>query len=772
MAGALDGIRVIDFGQWIAGPLSALLLADQGAEVIHVDPPGGPRWQVPANATLQRGKKRISLDLKNHADLSLARALVDSADVLIENFRPGVMDRLGLGWDAVRRGHDRLIYCSLPGFAADDPRAAMPAWEGVLAAATGTYASRGPAGGTRITAQPLAGADEQPRFNALPLASEFGALAAAIAIVMALIARERDGLGQYIEVPLFDAMFLAFGASGLLVNGATAGGRPADPWSGTYECRDGAMVLLNLATPRFVQRFLEATGTLDDWTTKGYLAPDRLVHDKELWARQRQDLSALLRTRTAEEWDRLATQGLFPLTRIRTSAEWMGSDHAQEAGIVVRVDDLEYGRMLQPGPAVRLQGLTRTVPLSRPPLGALSRADLLASGLPPIIRENTVASRLASALQGFRVVDTTQVLAGPTAARTLAEFGAEVIKINNPWEEGAGYRWQVHRYHTDVNRGKRSILIDLKRAEGLELLWRMVENADAFLQNLRLGVAERLGFGYEQVRAHKPDIVYLSVSAFGYGGEWQYRPGYEPNAQSIAGMQARMAGSADRPSGQPFAINDYCTGLLGAFGLGLGLLHRLRTGAGAHVETSLGHAATFLQMPYMQTFEGKSWDEPSGPAVRGWGPLQRLYRAADAWFFLGATEAQITSLTAIPGLESVQDLTGEQLEAQLEASLRAKPADEWVRLLVEAGVGAHTLGHVTQLMRDPWAVEHGLSVTRRHHDGSMITTIGPPARLSRTPTTPGRPVSPPGGDAREVLALIGMADKLNELVEKRVIALD
>ena len=203
------------------------------------------------------------------------------------------------------------------------------------------------------------------------------------------------------------------------------------------------------------------------------------------------------------------------------------------------------------------------------------------------------------------MVDTTQVLAGPTAARTLAEFGAEVIKINNPWEEGAGYRWQVHRYHTDVNRGKRSILIDLKHDEGMEILWRLVEGADAFLQNLRLGVAERLGFGYEQVKSHKPDIVYLSVSAFGYGGEWQYRPGYEPNAQSIAGMQARMAGSADRPSGQPFAINDYCTGLLGAFGLGLGLLHRLRTGEGARVETSLGHAATFLQMPYMQIYRGQ-----------------------------------------------------------------------------------------------------------------------------------------------------------------------
>ena len=89
MAGPLHGIKVIDFGQWIAGPLSALLLADQGAEVIRVDPPGGPRWQTAANATLQRGKRRIILDLKADGDLALARALIGSADVLIENFRWG-----------------------------------------------------------------------------------------------------------------------------------------------------------------------------------------------------------------------------------------------------------------------------------------------------------------------------------------------------------------------------------------------------------------------------------------------------------------------------------------------------------------------------------------------------------------------------------------------------------------------------------------------------------------------------------------------------------
>src|SRR5687767_4993136 len=122
MAGALDGIRVIDFGQYIAGPLAAMLLADQGADVIRVDPPGGPRYDTPANATWNRGKRSIVLDLKDTANRDTARRLIESADVVVENFRPGVMDRLGLGPQAMTAANPRLIYCSLPGFASDDPR--------------------------------------------------------------------------------------------------------------------------------------------------------------------------------------------------------------------------------------------------------------------------------------------------------------------------------------------------------------------------------------------------------------------------------------------------------------------------------------------------------------------------------------------------------------------------------------------------------------------------------------------------------------------------
>ena len=749
--GALDGVRVVDFGQWIAGPMAAMLLGDQGARVMRVDPPGGARWKTPANATWNRGKQRLTLDLKREMDLATAHRLMERADVVIENFRPGVMERFGLGADEAARGNPRLIYCSLPGFASDDPRAALPAWEGVLGAATGGYWQAG-----------------EPRFTALPISSTFGALAAAVAIVMALIARQRDDLGQRIEVPLFDATVLAIGSGGLLVNGKPEGARPDDPWGGQFQCGDGRWVRLSLATFRFLERFVAAAGR-SDWIEKGYVErerPGRLARGTELRERQQAELLALFRTRSAAEWEELGRRANVPLTLIRSSAEWLTAEHPRTAGLVVEVTDPEFGRMLQPGLAVRLLGRPGAV-------GPRPRAEEAGDRSPPPPYESTLTTaRMASALDGIRVVDLTQVLAGSIAIRILAEFGADVVKINNPTEEGAGYRWQVHRYHTDVNRGKRTILLDLKRPEGLDVVQRLLDDADVVVQNFRPGVAERLGVGYEQVRARKPDLVYGSIGFCGEGGPWANVPGYEPNAQAVTGMMIRMAGDAGLPAMQPFACNDYATGLLGAFAIGLALFHRRRTGAGQHVQTSLVAAATLLQSPYLQAYDGKVWDEPSGAAASGWGPLQRLYRASDGWLFLGVRDSELARLDEVPGLSGIASRRGAELESTLVTRLAARPAMEWVTRLTAAGIGAQPLISATQLVQDAWVAAHGLSVTREHAGGATITTIGPPARLSRTPVVPGRPVSPPGGDAAEVLARIGLGDRLTDLVGNRVIALE
>ena len=207
MTGALEHIRVIDFGQYISGPLAGMLLADQGADVVRVDPPGGPRWKTPANATWNRGKRSITLDLKREDDAATARSLVQSADVVIENFRPGTMDRLGLGPEEMTAANRHLVYCSIPGFASDDPRAAMPAYEGIVGAAAATFRPPDPD-------------SRRPVYTAIPIASAYGAFQSVVAITVALNARERDGVGQRIEVPLFDSMFQSIGRFGVRVHNA------------------------------------------------------------------------------------------------------------------------------------------------------------------------------------------------------------------------------------------------------------------------------------------------------------------------------------------------------------------------------------------------------------------------------------------------------------------------------------------------------------------------------------------------------------------------
>jgi crotonobetainyl-CoA:carnitine CoA-transferase CaiB-like acyl-CoA transferase len=271
MAGALAGIRVIDFGQYIAGPLTAMLLADQGADVIRVERPGGPAWDTPANAIWNRGKRSIGLDLATEADRAIASDLVAGADVVIENFRPGVMGAFGLGAPAMCERDPRLVYCSLPGFAADDPRAAVPAWEGVIKAASGVYRRN------RDGEPPGA-----PVYTPLPIASTFAAEQAAIAITMALRARERDGVGQAISVPLFDAMFAAIGYQGLLEHTPPERERPAGgAGAGTFRCADGRWIYFGTANGN-TPAVLAACGVAS-WVDDGLLRPERREERQAAW---------------------------------------------------------------------------------------------------------------------------------------------------------------------------------------------------------------------------------------------------------------------------------------------------------------------------------------------------------------------------------------------------------------------------------------------------------------------------------------------------------
>ena len=756
MAGTLDGFRVIDFGQYIAGPLVGMLLADQGADVIKVDPPGGPRWKTPANSTWNRGKRSIVLDLKQPGDFASAKGLIQGADVVVENFRPGVMDRLGLGADAMTQANSRLVYLSLPGFASDDPRAGVPAWEGILGSATATYRPRLEENGT-----------DQPVYTAIPISSNYGAFQGAIATIMALISREKSGQGQRVEVPLFDATFASIGRAGMRIHDESkVAADTRGIWGGHYQCKDGRWVRFGGAGNQNLHEFVELAG-ISSWHADGLTDLERLGQESGLSAELDRRMKDLFKTRAAQEWEDLVAEAGSECTMCRTSEEWFNHPHALGSKMVIELQDPIYGKMLQPGINARM---SRTPGEVRHPAPTLDqhREEILTelASASPVTPAQSLEGTMRSVLDGVKVLDLCIILAGPTCGRTLAEYGADVIKIDNP------RRGSTVSSHNEVNRAKRSILLDLKTQEGLDVFWRLLEDADVVAQNYRAGKMEDLGISYEEVRKRRPDIVYVSLNAFGHLGPWAGRPGHEQFAQAATGMDRRFGGDG-APATQPNAINDYGTGFMGAYGTALALLHRQRTGEGQHVDSALAYTAMIHQSPYMQMYEGKTWDETQGQSALGDGPLHRAYQANDGWFFIGAQESDLSRLASVDGLSGIASLVGESLADSLKERFRRGAIQDWVQLLNAADIGAHRVLPTTgELLDDPWVVNHGLSLTREHDEFGLITGFGPSPRLSKTPVEPGRPAPKPGSHGREILAEIGMGGDFDRLVEHGVILMD
>ncbi|MCU1689517.1 MAG: putative acyl-CoA transferase/carnitine dehydratase [Jatrophihabitantaceae bacterium] len=750
MPGALDGVRVLDFGQYIAGPLAAMLMGDQGADVVRIDPPGGPRMDAPANATWNRGKRRITLDLHSAEDLEIARGLVAGADVLIENFRPGVMDRLGLGSAASRAANPGLIYVSLPGFAAGHPLAAAAAWEGVVGAAANLYTRPG-----------------DPVFTAIPISSSYAAFHASVATAMALVARDRDGVGQHIEIPLYDATFTAIGYRAQKRHDATAmSDIPAVgmqmPWFGPHLAADGRYVYFHIANKNAMD-FIAAAGASEWWDAQD--APDRIA--------------ALFATRSAQAWEDLGSEVGTEMAVCTTSAEWLDHPHARESGMVAEVQDPDLGAMIQPGLAVRLsetpgaiRGPAHAPDADRDSVAAQARLAARPSSPPPAPAASAqgVPHTPLTALRGVRVLDLCIVLAGPTAARTLGEYGADVIKIDGPPRPsvigpGGGDPQIGAAFNIEVNRGKRSIVLDLTTQDGLDIFWMLVEEADVVVENYRHGVVDRLGVGYEDVRKRRPNIIYASLNAYGYTGPWAHRPGHEQLGQSVTGMSLRFGGEA-APVLQSVALNDFGTGLIGAYGIGLALLHRERTGQGQRVTGSLAQTACTLQSLFLQDYDGKVWDEPRGQDARGYGPLHRLYRASDGWLMLAAPATARSRLEGVAGLESIAGCAdGDALADALSTALSAAPVAHWVDALRAADIGATGLGAIRAMMDDPYAIARGLSLTREHQGIGLVQTTGPAPMLSGTPLRPGRPAPSPGADSADIIAELGLDARLAALID-------
>jgi crotonobetainyl-CoA:carnitine CoA-transferase CaiB-like acyl-CoA transferase len=754
MAAALKTIRVVDFGHYVAGPLAALLLADNGADVVHIDRPG--EEAACSDAFYNRGKKRRTLDLKSSEGHRAARALIAEADVVIENFRPGVMKRLGLDADSVRSASDRLIYCSLPGFAPSDPRAAMPGWEGVIQAATGGYQNLAAHYYTDTSTVEVDDPD-RPLFNFVPLASNLAGMLGATSIMMALLVRERAGVGQTICLPLYEAMIEALN---MRVDFPQFGlASPPGTILGKYICADGRFLDLMAHPFRFIRWLIDHLGLTDEWHAAGALDPTAIAADPLLAARVHHMLADLFASRPSSEWEAISTTLRIPLALVRTPGEWLRTAPALASRSVVRLDDPILGPLTMAGLAINLDATPCEIsPRRRIGSGPTAFDPRLAHAQEASERTQAVTH----ALDGVSVLDLTTQVAGPTVGRILADFGAEVVKINHP---------ETDVLLAHVNRGKKTALLDLKRSDGRDIVLDLAARSDVFLQNFAMGAADRYGVGLDDVRARRPDIVYCSISTYAYTGEWGARRGFEMEGQASTGLAAHYAGRGRWPLNHPMLVNDVGTGILGAFGVAVALYHKRRSGSGQHVNVSLSQTATLHQASYLMLPDDREEIDMPGLDARGWNRLQHLYQASDGWFFLGAHERQAEALMTALGLPGLGPVGSETTAAVLAAHFISKPLGHWLTTLPAAGVGIHrVIGSSTEAAADMAYAERGIVVSETSATGETVLhpAIGP--WLSLTPPQARPFVAPFGSDIEEILRSVGREGQLETLERTRTIA--
>jgi crotonobetainyl-CoA:carnitine CoA-transferase CaiB-like acyl-CoA transferase len=345
-------------------------------------------------------------------------------------------------------------------------------------------------------------------------------------------------------------------------------------------------------------------------------------------------------------------------------------------------------------------------------------------------------------LQGIRVVDCSGYIAGAYAGMMLADLGATVIKVEPL--EGEAFRELPGFYAW--NRGKRSIALNLKSADGVAIVEQLVREGDVFLENMRAGVADRLGLGYDALSRINPRLVYCSVTAFGSTGPYADRPGFDPLLQAMSGMMA-LQGFGGPPQYLRIAVTDYYTASLAAQAILTGLFVRERTGRGQRVETSLLHGSLSFQSGNTVEYEGK----PTGFRP---SPAYRLYEAADhEWFFLACGNQVIwVRLCKGLGLDALahdprfaswmlRNDNAAALMPLLEERFRTKPRRHWLELLAQHDVPAAPVQTLADFMaNDPAVRHHDLVREYDHPELGRLRMLGQPLVFSDTPTQdPGRP---------------------------------
>lgn len=816
----LKDVKVIDFGQYMAGPAVAMILADLGATVVHVDPPGGPLWSSPANATLNRNKLTVAIDLKQEEGREQALALIEEADILIESFRPGVMTRLGIDFMALRQGRPELITLSIPGFASNDElRREWRAFESVIAANSGVFTDMGL---NRV----LMGIN--PSFSPLPLASAYGTMLAASAVVLALQGRERTGLGDEIEVPLACALMEGLSYNSIKIDGLPERyktqrekeierrrieGLPMnlsydelqellDPFYRSYKCKDGRMFYVVCPSHNeHAKRCLKVLGIYDELVAEGmneepdtYLPTSEWTSDMSLgvyplpknWADHiAARMKEVFLTRTSKEWEKIFGRGKFPGAPQRWLQEWIHDDHAETSGLMVEVEDDEFGLMTQPGPLVWLQSSGMEM-LSPTPRRWVDYQDALDA----LLRIETKLPRVRAKnardgwLEGVRILDLCNVIAGPHSVAYLARFGAEIIKLDpaKPFYDC----WNTVIFGLSHMRSKRSVLTDITQPRGREILDELIRQSDVVVWNATDKQVARMGLTEPEMKRLNPQAIFCQLDCFSGvlpGPRTNYL-GYDDLVQAATGIMLRFGGSMDTPEEHAHVGTiDVMCGFGASLGIATALYQKLKTGQVDRVKTSLSALSGLAQLPFCYDYQRRGlFDEPSGREVNGYDDLSRFYAASDGVLLISAYENDLAKFAEVEGLEGLVDVVPAERAAYLAPRFLTARAAGWVARLQAADIAAAVCENLETLRSyNAWPSDGATGIHRGsysftvyddHPSGHVITQLDPYAiRPKRGRIYPLAPSEKYGASTRSVLEELGHSDEdIDRLIEEGVVA--
>ncbi len=593
MPGALEGLRVVDLTTGFAGPLATMTLGDHGADVVKVEPPGGdPQRSYVGSVVTNRGKRSVVLDLDDASDRDRLMELAATADVLVESFAPGHLAARDLDYATVSAELPALVYCSLTGYPRNTDAADRPAIDLLVQARSGMQYE-----------QP--GFREGPIFLHAPLPSIAASYLTVEGVLAALYVREITGRGQWVETSLYQGV-LAFTTQ--LWQDAAVKPEPwveigRDPQPSIYQCADGLWVhSMHGAGGRGKDRSviwrilgIEPQAPALGLDPAQYQAQDQIVRD------------AIRRIKRQDLLDQFWANEI-PIAPVRDAHESLDDEQVVNNGMSVEVTDPVHGVVRQAGIAFRLHGAPEpSVQGPQPAVGAHTD-EVLGSLAGETHRAGEVrpAKRpLTHALEGIKVLDIGNFLAGPFGPMLLGDLGATVYKLESP--DGDQMR-AVTQPFNGCQRGKLDIVVDLKTPEGREIAHRLIREVDVVHHNMRPGVAERLGVDYETARQLNPSVIYCHTTMWGNDGPRATWPGFDQLAQSSCGLELELGGEGNPPNWYRFGMCDQGCATQSALAVLMALYWRERTGEGQLVDTSIVNAGVH--------FNTDAWIGPDGWSER------------------------------------------------------------------------------------------------------------------------------------------------------------